>query len=83
METTKLSTKGQIVIPEEIRKEFDVGTSFVVSRKEDLIVLKKIKGLTKEEQKEIKELDKAWKSYEKGEFTTMEADAFLEELKKW
>ena len=57
MEITKLSTKGQIVIPEEIRKDIESGTAFIVSRQNDLIVLKKVEGLTKQEIKEMKELE--------------------------
>ena len=48
MEITKLSTKGQIVIPEIFRKGFDVGTPFVVSKRENMIVLKVVEGLSSE-----------------------------------
>jgi len=34
MEITKLSTKGQVVIPEEIRVDIEVGTPFTVTKKE-------------------------------------------------
>ena len=54
MEITKLSTKGQIVIPENFRKNFEVGSSFVVSKINEMIVLKPIKGLTKKEEKSEK-----------------------------
>lgn len=42
--TTKMSSKGQIVIPNEIRLEFDMdeGTIFAVLGKKDTIILKKI-----------------------------------------
>ena len=65
MKITKLSTKGQIVIPEELRKNLDVGTPFVISIKDDLIILKKIGGLTNEEMKEMNELNKIWKEIDK------------------
>ena len=38
MEITKLSTKGQIVIPEKMRKEIKVGTPFTVTKKDNLII---------------------------------------------
>ncbi len=43
--TTRLSSKGQVVIPEEIRKRLrlDPGTKFVVIGDGDAIVLKAIK----------------------------------------
>ena len=40
--TTKMSSKGQIVIPEEIRKRLDLkpGSQFVVVGEKDTIILK-------------------------------------------
>jgi len=83
MEITKLSTKGQIVIPEEIRKDIKSGTAFIVSRQNDLIVLKKVEGLTKQEIKEMKELDKIWKDIDSGKGTTTSVEEFLKEMKTW
>ena len=42
--TTKLSSKGQIVIPEEVRKELGLepGAQFVVMGEGDVVILKKI-----------------------------------------
>ena len=42
--TTKLSSKGQIVIPENIRKKLklEVGAQFVVLGDKDVVILKKI-----------------------------------------
>ena len=37
MEITKLSTKGQIVIPEKLRSDLEVGEAFVVIKKENLL----------------------------------------------
>jgi AbrB family looped-hinge helix DNA binding protein len=44
--TTKLSSKGQIVIPEEVRKELGLepGTQFVVMGDGDVVILKKIEA---------------------------------------
>ena len=83
MEITKLSTRGQIVIPEEIRKNIEVGTAFVVTGKDDLIVLKKVEGLTKNEIKEIKELDKIWKEIDAGKGITLSKEEFLKEMNAW
>jgi AbrB family looped-hinge helix DNA binding protein len=43
--TTKLSSKGQVVIPEEIRKQLGLkeGDQFVVVGKDDAVILKSIK----------------------------------------
>jgi AbrB family looped-hinge helix DNA binding protein len=42
--TTKMSSKGQIVIPEEIRKHLNLktGTQFIVVGDNDVVILKKI-----------------------------------------
>jgi AbrB family looped-hinge helix DNA binding protein len=42
--TTKMSSKGQVVIPEEIRKrlELEPGMRFVVLGEGDVVILKKI-----------------------------------------
>ena len=83
MEITKLSTKGQIVIPESLRKGLQTGTPFVVSRQEELIVLKEVKDLTKEEVREMKELDKIWKEIDEGKGTTMDVEDFLKDMETW
>ena len=49
--TTKMSSKGQIVIPEEIRKRLDLkpGSQFVVVGEKDTVILKTISPPTMEE----------------------------------
>ncbi|MFH1506280.1 MAG: AbrB/MazE/SpoVT family DNA-binding domain-containing protein [archaeon] len=51
VETVKMSTKGQIVIPRCIREELHLGEGsiFAVASSEDSIVLKKIKKPSKEQ----------------------------------
>lgn len=83
MEITKLSTKGQIVLPEKIRKNIESGTAFIVSKQNDLIILKKVEGLSNQEIKEMKELDKIWKDIDDGKGTTMDVNEFLKEMKTW
>ena len=83
MEITKLSTKGQIVIPESLRKNLQVGTPFVVSKQEGLIILKEVKDLTKKEVEEIKDLDKIWKDVDEGKGTTVDVEDFLKEMDTW
>ena len=83
MEITKLSTKGQVVIPESFRKGLDVGTAFTVIKKNDMIVLKVVSGLNNQEQKELKELENIWKQIDSGRSKEMEFDSFIEEIQKW
>ena len=83
MNITKLSTKGQIVIPEEIRRDIETGTAFIVSRQNDLIVLKPVDGLTKQEIQEMKELDKIWKDIDSGECESYTVTEFFDKLTEW
>lgn len=43
--TTKMSSKGQVVIPEDIRQrlELDPGTQFIVLGEDDVVVLKMVR----------------------------------------
>jgi AbrB family looped-hinge helix DNA binding protein len=83
MKITKLSTKGQIVIPEELRQGMETGTAFMVTRQNNLIVLKKIAGLTKKEMEEMKELDKIWQEIDEGKGITQNKEEFLKEMNAW
>ena len=44
LSTTKMSSKGQVVIPEEVRKRLDLkpGAKFVVVGEKDVVILKAI-----------------------------------------
>ncbi len=83
MEITKLSTKGQIVIPENLRRGLQAGTPFIVSKQEGLIVLKEVKGLSKKEMEEIKELDKIWKDIDSGNCESYSEEEFFRKMKEW
>jgi len=78
-----MSTKGQVVIPDKIRRDLEPGTSFYVIRKDDLIVLKKISGLTKAEEREVEDLKKIWKNIDSGRAKRYKKDEFLKELENW
>jgi AbrB family looped-hinge helix DNA binding protein len=43
METTKLSSKGQVVLPKSIREELDwpVGTDLLIERRDDSVMLRR------------------------------------------
>ena len=82
---TKMSSKGQIVIPSNMRKDISVGDEFLVIKDQDRLILKKISSLTsklKDDLKFAKRVEKAWNAYDKGEFKSLSAREFLEELEK-
>jgi len=57
IETVKMSSRGQIVIPQDVREELDVheGTLFALVSSRDSIILKKISTPSKEDL--IKEIE--------------------------
>lgn len=83
---TRMSSKGQIVIPQDMRKEIKEGDKLIVIKNKGQIIIKKADNLSRnfEEELEFAErTEKAWKRYEKGEFKEMEFDDFIKEIKKW
>ena len=82
---TKISSKGQIVIPSNLRKDISVGDEFIIIKEKNKFILKKIVDLAKDLRQEIEfaqRVEKAWESYEKGKFKSKSAKEFLEELDK-
>ncbi|MBC8500135.1 MAG: AbrB/MazE/SpoVT family DNA-binding domain-containing protein [Nanoarchaeota archaeon] len=83
---TKMSSKGQIVIPAEMREDIKEGEKLVVIKNKKHLLLKKASEFGKDIEDDIifaKRTEEAWKRYEKGEFIEMEFDDFIEEMKKW
>ena len=86
MDVIRMSSKGQVVIPSEMRSNFNEGDEFLIVKDEDRIILKKISKLTekmKEDLEFAKKTEEAYKRHEKGEFTRMNKNDFLDELEKW
>jgi bifunctional DNA-binding transcriptional regulator/antitoxin component of YhaV-PrlF toxin-antitoxin module len=54
METgfTKLSSRGQVVIPQGMREGISAGTPFAVTRKKDLIILRAMEMPSREKELE-------------------------------
>lgn len=81
MKLSKLSSKGQVVVQEALRKGLETGTPFLVTRKRDLIILKKRQGLTKEEEQEMKELERIWRDIDNGKCKRCSVDEFFAEIR--
>jgi bifunctional DNA-binding transcriptional regulator/antitoxin component of YhaV-PrlF toxin-antitoxin module len=74
------------VIPQELREGMSKGDKLVVIRNGDQIILKRADKFDKNIEEDLefaKRTEEAWKSYERGEFKTMDADDFIEEMNKW
>ena len=83
---TKMSSKGQIVIPLEMRKEINEGEKLLVIQSDGKIILKKATEIDEAFQEDLefaRRTEEAWKSYDRGEFISMSGDEFEKELEKW
>ena len=82
---TKMSSKGQIVIPQEMRGDIEEGEKLLLIKSGKQIIMKKASDLDenlKEDLEFARRTEEAWKSYERGEFVSLPADKFLEKLYK-
>lgn len=81
----KMSSKGQIVIPSNMRKDIEVGEEFLIIKDQNRLILKKITKVTEKLKEDLmfaKRVETAWKDYEKGKFKSTSASKFLEKLEK-
>ena len=86
IDTTKISSKGQIVIPSNMRDDFKEGDTLLIIKDNNTILLKKANDLDekfKEDLEFARRTEEAYKRHEIGDFKKMSADKFLEELDKW
>ncbi|MEK6844104.1 MAG: AbrB/MazE/SpoVT family DNA-binding domain-containing protein [Nanoarchaeota archaeon] len=86
IDTTTISSKGQIVIPSNMRKDIKEGDKFLIIRDKSSFLLKRADDLDekfKEDLEFIKRTEEAWKRHDKGEFKTMGFEDFIKEMKRW
>jgi len=84
IDITKMSSKGQIVIPAELRKDMKEGDKIVVIRNKDQIILKKADRFDKALEEDIivaKRVENAWKEIEQGKYKRMSSEDFLKEIR--
>ncbi len=85
LEITTLSSKGQIVLPVEMRKDFPEGQKFVVIKVGKKIILKSVEDFEENIEEDLefaRRTEEAWERYERGEFISQSVDDFLTELDK-
>tara|TARA_Y100000310_G_scaffold305653_1_gene346047 strand:+ start:419 stop:685 length:267 start_codon:yes stop_codon:yes gene_type:complete len=86
IDITKMSSKGQVVIPKEMRKYIKEGEKLVVIQNKKQLILKKAKDFDENIEEDLefaRRTEEAWKAYDRGEFKEMEYEDFLKEVKKW
>jgi len=83
---TKLSSKGQLVIPAHLRKGLSEGDEFLVVRDENRIILKKADKVTEEMKDDLEfaqRTGEALERYDRGEFISLESNNFLKKMDTW
>ena len=77
---TRVSSRGQVVIPQELRSGFRKGEKLVLIRSGTQILMKSVKEFgrnVKEDLEFARRTEAALKRYERGEFSEMDFDKFL------
>lgn len=83
---TKMSSKGQVVIPSELREDMKEGEQLIIIKNDHQLILKKVSEMDKnlkEDLKFAKRTEAAWERYEKGEFKASTAKEFLKDIEQW
>lgn len=83
---TTVSSKGQIVIPNKVRKKLDIkdGNVFAITEKKGLIVLKKVnQKLSQDDIKTLKSIHEAWQEIENCKGGKATASKFFTEFARW
>ena len=86
IELTRMSSKGQIVIPKKMRKDFHKGEDLILIKAGKQLILKKASDLNKKLKEDLefaRRTEEAWKRYERGEFIEMDFDEIIKKIKKW
>ena len=82
---TKMSSKGQVVIPTEMRKGLKVGEKLLITKNKNQIIMEKTTMLNeklKDDLEFARRTEEAWKRYDQGKFRSLPADEFLKLLEK-
>ena len=86
IDITRLSSKGQIVIPKEMRKGIKEGDKMIIFRDKNNIILRKASEMDeqlKEDLEFARRTEEAWKRIEAGEYISVDSENIAEEMMKW
>lgn len=84
MNLIKMSSKGQIVIPLDMRRDLRKGEEFVIIKDDERFVLKKIRQLTEQMKEDLefaRRTEKAWEEIEEGKYTEHSTEEFFSKIK--
>lgn len=85
IDITKMSSKGQVVIPQNLRKGINEGDKLVVIRNNDQIILKKADKFDRNLEEDLefaRRTEEAWKEIENGKGVRTSVEDFFKELKE-
>ena len=92
LEISKITERGQVTIPQEFREDLKLkkGEKIVFVKQGNKLILEPMKLMNEDVREKLIEdaefarrTEEALKSYDRGEFTSMDYDEFLNELEKW
>lgn len=86
MGLTKVSSKGQVVIPSEMRGDLKEGQEFLILKDGDRIILKKAESVSEQMREDLefaKRTEEALKRIEAGEFISVDSENLFEEMDRW
>ena len=81
-----MSSKGQVVIPADMRTGIKEGEKLVIIQNDNQLILKKMEDFDKNLEEDLefaRRTEEAYQRHEKGDFIIMDGEEFLEEMKKW
>ena len=81
-----MSSKGQIVIPQEMREDIAEGDKMVIIKNDGQLILKKMDDFDKNLKEDLefaKRTEEAWKEIDAGKGTKTSVEDFLKEMKSW
>ena len=83
---TKMSSRGQVVIPLDMRKDLEEGERLVIMKNDNQIILKKASDFSeniKEDLEFARRTEEAFRRVENGEFVKVDSENLFEEMDKW
>ena len=83
---TTMSSKGQIVIPKEMRSRIKEGEKIVILERDGQFVLKLARNLDKNFKDDLefaRRTEESYQRHEAGDFKVKSSKEFLKELKQW
>ena len=83
---TRMSSKGQIVIPKDMRGEIKEGEKLIIIEGNGKLILKKASKIDENFQEDLefaRRTEEAYREIEKGNFIKVDSENLFEEMMKW